>query len=49
MQARCLADGMIVLMCGPGENVLRLIPPLTVTDDEIDQALTILSHALTTI
>ena len=49
VQARCLADGLIVLLCGPGENVLRLIPPLTVTDDEMDQALTILSHALSTI
>ena len=49
VQARCLADGLIVLLCGPGENVLRLIPPLTVTDDEMDQALTILSQALATL
>jgi 4-aminobutyrate aminotransferase/(S)-3-amino-2-methylpropionate transaminase len=49
VQARCLADGLIVLLCGPAENVLRLIPPLTVTDDVMDQALTILSHALATI
>ena len=44
VQARCLDDGLIVLICGPGENVLRLIPPLTVTDDELEQGLDILDH-----
>ncbi|MGH8975062.1 MAG: aspartate aminotransferase family protein, partial [Acidimicrobiia bacterium] len=46
VQARCLAAGLIVLICGPGENVLRLIPPLTVTDAEMEQALSILVDAL---
>ena len=46
VQARCLADGMIVLICGPGENVLRLIPPLTATDEELDLGLGILEQAL---
>jgi len=45
-QQRCLDDGLIVLTCGPGDNVLRLIPPLTITDDEIAQALDILTRAL---
>jgi diaminobutyrate-2-oxoglutarate transaminase len=47
VQARCLADGMIVLICGPGENVLRLIPPLTATDEELDLGVGILERALT--
>ena len=47
VQARCLADGLIVLLCGPGENVLRLIPPLTITDEEFEQGLDILVAALT--
>ncbi|MGH9001384.1 MAG: aspartate aminotransferase family protein [Acidimicrobiia bacterium] len=46
VQARCLDDGLIVLVCGPGENVLRLIPPLTITDDEFEAGLTILERAL---
>jgi 4-aminobutyrate aminotransferase len=46
VQRRCLADGLIVLSCGPGENVLRLVPPLTISDDELDQGLDILAKAL---
>jgi 4-aminobutyrate aminotransferase len=46
VQARCLDDGLIVLLCGPGENVLRLIPPLTIADDEFEQGLDILVAAL---
>ncbi len=49
VQARCLADGMIVLICGPGENVLRLIPPLTASDEELDLGLGILEKALATV
>jgi 4-aminobutyrate aminotransferase len=46
VQARCLAEGLVVLTCGPGENVLRLVPPLTLSDDELDLGLTILERAL---
>jgi 4-aminobutyrate aminotransferase len=46
VQARCLDDGLIVLLCGPGENVLRLIPPLTISDDEFEQGLRILVAAI---
>jgi 4-aminobutyrate aminotransferase len=46
VQARCLADGLVVLTCGPDENVLRLVPPLTLSDDELDLGLTILEHSL---
>ena len=37
---------MIVLSCGPDENVLRLVPPLTITDDELDQGLDVLCQAI---
>jgi 4-aminobutyrate aminotransferase-like enzyme len=40
---------MIVLICGPGENVLRLIPPLTASDEELDLGLGILEKALATV
>ena len=46
VQERCLADGLVVLTCGPGENVLRLVPPLTLSDEELDHGLTILEQAL---
>ncbi|MEW6472563.1 MAG: aminotransferase class III-fold pyridoxal phosphate-dependent enzyme [Actinomycetota bacterium] len=46
IQARCLDDGLIVLLCGPGENVLRLIPPLTITDHEFEKGLDILVAAI---
>ena len=48
VQQRCLDDGVIVLTCGPDENVLRLIPPLTITDDELDHGLDVLCDAITT-
>ena len=46
VQSRCLDDGLIVLLCGPEENVLRLIPPLTITDGDFDHGLDILVTAL---
>jgi 4-aminobutyrate aminotransferase len=36
VQQRCLDDGVLVLNCGPHGEVLRLIPPLTITADELD-------------
>ena len=46
VQQRCLADGVLVLTCGPAGNVLRLIPPLTMTDDELAHGLDVLSRLL---
>lgn len=46
VQQRCLDEGVIVLTCGPSGNVLRLIPPLTMTDEELDQGLAVLGGAL---
>ena len=43
---RCLDQGVIVLACGPDENVLRLVPPLTISDDELDQGLAVLIAAV---
>jgi 4-aminobutyrate aminotransferase len=48
VQARCLTEGLIVLTCGPGEDVLRLIPPLTISDDELEIGLAILTGVLAT-
>jgi 4-aminobutyrate aminotransferase len=46
VQRRCFQDGVLVLTCGPAENVIRVIPPLNLTDDEADQAVAILGRAL---
>jgi 4-aminobutyrate aminotransferase len=46
VQQHCLEAGVLVLTCGPDGNVLRLIPPLTMTDDELDHGLAILGRAI---
>jgi len=46
VQRRCFTDGVIVLTCGPDGNVLRLIPPLTMSDDELDHGLAVLAKAI---
>lgn len=48
VQQRCLDAGVLVLTCGPDGNVLRLIPPLTITDHDLDHGLSVLTTALTT-
>ncbi len=40
VQQRCLDDGVIVLNCGPHGEVLRLVPPLTISDADLDLGLT---------
>ena len=42
----CLEDGLILLTCGPWDNTVRWIPPLTVDETQIKQALDIFSNAL---
>jgi 4-aminobutyrate aminotransferase len=46
VQRACFDEGMLVLTCGPGENVVRVIPPLNITDDELQMAGDILGRAL---
>lgn len=40
------AGGLLLLPCGADRNVIRLIPPLTVTDDELAEALRIFATGL---
>jgi 4-aminobutyrate aminotransferase len=40
----CFKKGLLILGCG--ENVIRLIPPLIITQGEADLALTILEDVL---
>ena len=42
----CRERGLLIINCGPDRNVLRLVPPLTICDDELDQALSIIDEGL---
>lgn len=44
--ARCHAEGVLVLTCGTFGNVVRLLPPLVIGADLLDDALTVLEHAI---
>jgi 4-aminobutyrate aminotransferase/(S)-3-amino-2-methylpropionate transaminase len=43
---RARAGGLLLLKCGPYKNVVRLLPPLTVTSAEIAHALDVLTGAV---
>jgi 4-aminobutyrate aminotransferase-like enzyme len=47
IQAEALARSLIVLTAGTYVNVIRIIPPLVTTADEVDMALDILDETLT--
>jgi 4-aminobutyrate aminotransferase/(S)-3-amino-2-methylpropionate transaminase len=38
--------GLLLLSCGLYGNVIRLLPPLTITDEELDEGLDLLDQAL---
>ena len=44
--ARARERGLVVLSCGLDGNVIRLLPPLSATDDELERGLAILEDAL---
>jgi 4-aminobutyrate aminotransferase/(S)-3-amino-2-methylpropionate transaminase len=46
--AACHAEGVLVLTAGSYGNVLRFLPPLVISDDLLDDALSVLEKALAT-
>jgi 4-aminobutyrate aminotransferase len=46
VQRACLDERLLLLTCGTFENVIRWIPPLVVTDPQIDDALAVFGRAL---
>jgi len=44
--ARARERGLVLLSCGLDGNVIRLLPPLSATDDELQRGLAILEEAL---
>ena len=45
IQAAALREGVMVIASGPEANVIRILPPLVITDDELGLALDVLEHA----
>ena len=45
IRAAALADGVLVICSGPEANVIRVLPPLVITDSELDLALDVLEAA----
>ena len=48
VQRACLENGLIVELGGRGDAVIRLLPPLNVSRETLDQALEILASAIAT-
>lgn len=47
IQDYCLARELVVIECGPVGNIIRFIPPLITTTDELDWAIGLIGEALT--
>lgn len=43
---RCLDNGVLVLTCGRDDNVIRLVPPLTISDEDLTFGMNILIKAI---
>ncbi len=49
VQKACLDQRLMLLSCGTYENVIRWIPPLVVTAEQIDEALAVFRQALASV
>lgn len=45
----CFNQGLLIGACGTGGQVLKLIPPLTIPDEDLNQGLRILASAIDTV
>jgi 4-aminobutyrate aminotransferase/(S)-3-amino-2-methylpropionate transaminase len=43
---RCAVNGLVLLSCGIYSNVIRLLPPLTISDALLDEGLAVLDRSL---
>jgi 4-aminobutyrate aminotransferase len=46
VQAGALERGVLLLTCGPDDNVVRLLPPLTIPEDELEQGMDIIEASI---
>lgn len=44
--ARCLAEGVVVLTAGAVGNVIRLLPPLVISDDDLARGLDVIERSV---
>ena len=49
LRAECLARGLIIELGGRGDRVMRLLPPLVITDEHIEKIVEILNEAFSTV
>jgi 4-aminobutyrate aminotransferase len=49
IRSQCLAQGLLLISCGSQDQVIRLAPPLIVTQAQVDEALNILTRVLKTL
>ena len=45
----CLERGVVILKCGPHSNVIRLLMPLVISDEQLDKGLAIMEEGLSMI
>lgn len=46
VKSLCQKDGLLIISCGPNDNVIRLIPPLNISDPDLEWGINILERAL---
>jgi 4-aminobutyrate aminotransferase-like enzyme len=46
IQRRCVDHDLLILTCGIDDNVIRLLPPLTIDEAELERGLDILEQSL---
>lgn len=46
VKEECQRNGLLILSCGPGDNVIRLVPPLTIGWYDLEKGISILETAL---
>jgi 4-aminobutyrate aminotransferase / (S)-3-amino-2-methylpropionate transaminase / 5-aminovalerate transaminase len=46
---RCLENGVVILKAGTYDNVIRLLPPITIEDELLDEGLGVLDEAITAV
>jgi 4-aminobutyrate aminotransferase/(S)-3-amino-2-methylpropionate transaminase len=42
----CIDHGVVILVCGTFNNVIRFLPPLVITDQELNKGLSIVEEGL---
>ncbi len=46
LAAYCLSQGLLILVCGTYGNVVRILAPLVITDEQLEKGLSIMEAGL---